>query len=167
MIAGVVCVLADVRDYRTCAPARRGVLRITVEETRDATTTDVAGHFTLPLSQKLAIATVAVVDPTNNFAPTIVPVRLTNGVANNIALPDRLAADAAIDRAGERHPRSIPASASSSAGPSTRPARRSPASRPATRQALYDDAGANALSPGTATHSDGTIACLRRRADAR
>src|SRR2546423_6929436 len=87
MIAGVVCVLGDVRDYRTCATGSPGLLRITVEETREQTMTDVTGHFTLALSMKLAIATVAAVDPSGNFAPTIVPVRLSGGVANNVALP--------------------------------------------------------------------------------
>ncbi|MCU1278994.1 MAG: hypothetical protein JWM53_2540, partial [bacterium] len=87
MLAGVVCVLGDVRDYRTCMSGAPGILRITVEETRQQTMTDAAGHFVLPLSTKLDTATVAAVDPSGNFVPTIVPVHLSNGAANNLALP--------------------------------------------------------------------------------
>src|SRR6516164_7218606 len=87
LLAGVVCILGDVRDYRTCATGAPGILRITVEETRQQTMTDAAGHFSLPLSMKLDLATVAAVDPSNNFAPTISPVRLVNGVSANLALP--------------------------------------------------------------------------------
>jgi hypothetical protein len=157
MIAGVVCVLGDVRDYRTCAPAATGVLRISVEETRDATTTDIAGHFTLPLTQKLDIATVAAVDPNNNFAPTIVPVRLTNGAANNMAIPivsqqtlqsielaNGIQADPGL---GIFFGWAVDPTGKPVAGVST-----------GNHQALYDDAGPNALSPGTATHNDGTVA---------
>src|SRR5882724_9635238 len=61
MLAGVVCILADVRDYRTCATGSPGSLRITVEETRQQTMTDAAGRFVLPLSMTLATATVAAV----------------------------------------------------------------------------------------------------------
>src|SRR6266511_2470780 len=49
-LAGVVCVLTDLRDYRSCANGAPGNLRITVEETRDVGMTDVTGHFTLALS---------------------------------------------------------------------------------------------------------------------
>jgi len=86
LLAGVVCVLTDVRDYRTCATGAPGILRITVEETRQQTMTDAAGHFSMPLSMKLETATVAAVDPTSNFVPSIIPVRLNNGVAANLAM---------------------------------------------------------------------------------
>ena len=79
--------LADVRDYRTCATGSPGIMRVTVEETRQQTMTDVTGRFTLPLAMKLDSATVATVDPAGNFATTIVPVHLTNGIASNLALP--------------------------------------------------------------------------------
>lgn len=86
-VAGVVCVLADVRDYRTCASASTGALRISVEETRQQVMTDVAGHFVLPLSMTLTTATLGVVDPAGNFVTTVVPVHLSAGIANNIAIP--------------------------------------------------------------------------------
>src|SRR4051794_9777530 len=59
MLAGVVCILGDVRDYRSCATGAPGILRVTVEETRQQTMTDAAGRFVLPLSMKLDVATVA------------------------------------------------------------------------------------------------------------
>src|SRR5271154_473814 len=52
-LAGVACIISDVRDYRSCAVGSPGILRITVEETRDATMTDPTGHFTLPLTAVL------------------------------------------------------------------------------------------------------------------
>src|SRR5512138_1894068 len=55
-LAGVVCVLTDLRDYRSCAITSTGVLRVTVEETREQAMTDPTGHFTLPLSKKLEVA---------------------------------------------------------------------------------------------------------------
>jgi len=67
MLAGVVCVLGDVRDYRSCATGSPGALRVTVEETRQQTMTDVTGRFSLPLSQTLATATVAAVDPSGRY----------------------------------------------------------------------------------------------------
>src|SRR4051812_12430453 len=63
-LVGAVCLLKDVRDWRSCAPGATGLLRITVEETRQMTMTDATGHFELPLSAKLDSATVAAVDPT-------------------------------------------------------------------------------------------------------
>jgi hypothetical protein len=86
-IAGVVCILGDVRDYHSCALGSPGVLRITVEETRDVTMTDVAGHFTLPLARALSTATVAAIDPRGVYAPTIVPLRLVNSATDSAALP--------------------------------------------------------------------------------
>ena len=58
LLAGIVCILGDVRDYRSCATGSPGILRVTVEETRQQTMTDVTGHFTLPLSMKIDVATV-------------------------------------------------------------------------------------------------------------
>jgi hypothetical protein len=85
-IAGRVCALGDLRDYRTCAPAN-AAFRIAVEETRDATMSDVLGVFALPLSKKLDTAIVAVVDPTGRHATSIVPLRLRDGVLDPIAVP--------------------------------------------------------------------------------
>jgi hypothetical protein len=86
-LGGAACVLADLRDYRSCAPANTGVLRITVEETRDVTMSDGGGHFSLALAERLSNATVAVVDPSGHYAISIVPVRLVDGIGANLALP--------------------------------------------------------------------------------
>ncbi|HXU72270.1 MAG TPA: hypothetical protein VN947_23260 [Polyangia bacterium] len=157
LVAGVVCVLGDVRDYRTCTTAAQGVLRISVEETRDQTTTDAAGHFTLKLSQKLDIATIGVVDPANNFAPTVVPLRLTAGVASGVALPVVTQATLQtleLDNGLQADPGlgiflgwAVDATGAPVAGVSS-----------GNHAALYDDNAPNALSPGTATHNDGTVA---------
>jgi hypothetical protein len=157
MLAGVVCILGDVRDYKSCATGSPGVLRVTVEETRQQTMTDVAGHFTLPLSQKLATATVAAVDPAGNFAPSVVPVRLTNGAAAGIALPVvavqtlmsiELANGVQDDPdLGTLLAWAVDPSGAPVAGVTTN-----------SKSALYDDNAPNTLSAGTATHQDGTIA---------
>jgi hypothetical protein len=157
MIAGVVCVLGDVRDYRTCATGSPGILRVTVEETREQTMTDVTGHFTLPLSMKLEIATVAAVDPSNNFAPTIVPVRLSGGVANNVALPvvsQQTLMQIELSNGLQDDPQrgtllgwAVDPSGTPVAGVTT-----------GNTSALYDDNAPNGLSAGTATHQKGAIA---------
>jgi hypothetical protein len=87
-IAGQVCVIADVRDYRSCATSTFGSdLRITVEETRDEAMTDLNGVFILPLSAKLTTATVAVVDSSGRLQTTVIPLRLINNAAIGLALP--------------------------------------------------------------------------------
>lgn len=87
-IQGQVCVITDVRDYRSCAVGTFAAdLRITVEETRDEITTDLVGAFTLPLTATIATATVAVVDSTGKYQTTIVPIRLTNGAKTGVAVP--------------------------------------------------------------------------------
>jgi hypothetical protein len=86
-LQGVVCILSDLRDYRSCAAGSPGALRITVEETRQQAMTDPTGHFNLPLSQKIDSATVAIVDAASTYATMIVPLRLQNGIAANLALP--------------------------------------------------------------------------------
>jgi hypothetical protein len=78
-ISGGLCTLRDLRDYRTCVSALAPSFRITVEETRDQTLSDANGHFTLPLSESIPVATVAVIDPTSGFVPTISPLHLTAG----------------------------------------------------------------------------------------
>jgi hypothetical protein len=157
LLAGVVCILGDLRDYRTCATGAPGILRITVEETRQQTMTDAAGHFSLPLSMKLDTATVAAIDPSGNFAPTIVPMRLVNGVGANVALPVVPAqALSSIELANgvQDDPQlgtllgwAIDPSGAPVAGVSS-----------GVTTALYDDNAPNTLSAGTATHGKGTIA---------
>jgi len=157
MLAGIVCILGDVRDYRTCATGSPGILRVTVEETREQTMTDVTGHFTLPLSMKLDIATVAAVDPSGNYAPTIVPVRLANGVGNNVALPvvsQQTLMQIELANGVQADPQlgiflgwAVDPSGAPVAGVST-----------GNTRALYDDNAPNALSAGTSTHQRGTIA---------
>jgi hypothetical protein len=85
-IAGQICALSDLRDFRSCT-TRGGVFRITVEETREATMTDTLGHFDLQLAAKLETATLAAIDTSGQFAPSIVPLRLTNGVLDPVAVP--------------------------------------------------------------------------------
>jgi len=157
LLAGVVCVLTDVRDYRTCTTGAPGILRITVEETRQQTMTDSAGHFSLPLSMKLDSATVAAVDPTSNFAPTIVPVRLSNGVAANLALPvisQQTLMSIELANGVQNDPQlgtflgwAIDPTGTPVAGVSS-----------GITTALYDDNAPNGLAAGTATHGKGTIA---------
>jgi hypothetical protein len=85
-IAGQICALSDLRDYRSCT-ARGGTFRITVEETREQTMSDTQGRFTLPLATRLENATLAAIDTTGQYAPSIVPLRLTNGVLDPVAIP--------------------------------------------------------------------------------
>lgn len=156
-LAGTVCVLSDLRDYRSCGSASTGVLRVTVEETRQQTMTDVAGHFVLPLSSALTAATVAVVDPQGNFATTVVPVRLSAGVAANLALPVVAAqtlSNAALQNGVALDPQRgmvlawvVDPTGAPVAG-----------AAPNVSSALVDGAGANELDPGTATHARGTVA---------
>lgn len=157
LLAGVVCVLGDVRDYRTCTSAAQGVLRISVEETRDQTTTDAAGHFSLKLSQKLDTATVGVVDPSNTFAPTIIPLRLTAGIASGVALPvvaQETLQNIELDNGIQADP-SLGIVFGWAVDPTGMPVAGVASN---SRQALYDDNAPNALSPGTVTHNDGTVA---------
>jgi hypothetical protein len=157
MIAGVVCILGDIRDYRTCATGAPGSLRITVEETREQTMTDVTGHFTLPLSTKLDLATVAAIDPSGNYAPSIVPLRLLNGVANNVALPvvsQQTLMQLELANGVQDDPQlgtflgwAVDPSGTPVAGVST-----------GNTRAFYDDNAPNSLSAGTSTHQRGTIA---------
>jgi hypothetical protein len=86
-LAGQVCTISDLRDYRSCTLGATGVLRITVEESRDATMTDINGVFNLALARGLTGITVAVIDPSGRLAPTIVPLTLVNGVLDKVALP--------------------------------------------------------------------------------
>ena len=86
-LAGSICALTDVRDFRSCAAGPGAGFRITVEETRDVTTADATGHFNLVTASSLAAATVAVVDPTNLYATTITVVHPVNGIADPIVLP--------------------------------------------------------------------------------
>jgi hypothetical protein len=159
-LAGAVCILADARDYRSCATGSPGALRITVEETRDVTMTDIAGNFTLPLASTLATATVGIVDPRGYYATSIVPVRLVNGSAanvalavvatqtlSNLALQNGAVLDAtqgsllawAVDSTG------VPVAGVTFAQPS----------------ALVDGAAANELTPGVRTGARGAIALLQ------
>jgi hypothetical protein len=106
-LAGVVCVLGDLRDYRSCANGVPGMFRISVEETRDVGMTDASGHFTLALSRKLDAATVAAVDPLNRYAPSIIPLALTNGALDAVALPvvdQNIVANAAVQNGATLDP---------------------------------------------------------------
>lgn len=158
-LQGVVCILTDLRDYRSCAAGSPGILRITVEETREQTMTDPTGHFTLPLSQKLTVATVAAIDPRNTYAPTIVPVRLQNGIAANLALPITTAqtltnVQLANGVPGDPLRGSVVTWVVDGSG--------APVAGVAVNlsNAFVDGAGANQLSAGNATRSHGALALL-------
>jgi hypothetical protein len=87
-LQGQVCVITDVRDYRSCATSTfASDLRITVEETRDQVMTDLNGKFTLPLTATITTATVAVVDPAGHYQTTVIPLTLSNGAVFDLALP--------------------------------------------------------------------------------
>jgi hypothetical protein len=87
-VAGRVCALADVRDYRTCGGTGATVFRITIEETRDVTMTDNTGAFSLPTARPLTVATVAAVDPVGNWVTTISQLTLGGGgVLDPVAIP--------------------------------------------------------------------------------
>lgn len=157
-LVGTVCILGDLRDYRSCAAGAPGVLRITVEETRQQTMTDAAGHFTLPLATPLGTATVAAVDPRGNFATTVAPVRLQNGVALNLALPvvdAQALANAALANGMTLDPQRgvvlgwvVDGSGAPVAG----------AAAAAQPSLLVDGPAVNELDPGTATHAHGALA---------
>jgi hypothetical protein len=85
-LAGQVCVLADVRDYRTCTTGS-GTFRISVEETHDVATSDATGVFFVPTARPLAIATVSVSDTAGTFAPTVTVLHPPGGVIDRVALP--------------------------------------------------------------------------------
>jgi hypothetical protein len=85
-IAGTLCALRDVRDLSSCGPARTDGLRVTVEETRQAAAVDLSGAFTLPLASALDTATLAAVDPTGTFLPTVMRVRLGGVGASGISV---------------------------------------------------------------------------------
>lgn len=158
-LQGVVCILSDLRDYRSCANGSPGILRITVEETRQATMTDPTGHFTLPLSAKLTSATVAVVDPQQTYATMIVPLALPSGVAANLALPTvtrqtlsnvELASGVVADNTrGNVVAWAIDPSGVPQAGVAVMPP-----------SAFVEGAGQNELVAGTRTGSHGTVALL-------
>jgi hypothetical protein len=86
-VAGVICAIADVRDFHSCAAGHGAGFRVTVEETRDATTADASGNFVLPLAHAVDTATVAAIDRTGASAPTIVTLALHGGAADGVALP--------------------------------------------------------------------------------
>jgi hypothetical protein len=159
-LSGVACVLADLRDYRSCAVGNPGALRLTVEETREMAMTDSSGRFRFPLSQALATATLLVVDPHGQFAASVVPLRLDAGVADELALP--LAPAAAVQQIALGNGATLdPARAAllvwavDARGTPVAGATVSGAGRP-----LYDDAGANQLSPGVGTAAHGAAAAF-------
>jgi hypothetical protein len=158
-LQGTVCILSDLRDYRSCSAGATGVLRITVEETRQMAMTDVAGHFTLPLSQKLTTAIVAAVDPQSNFAPTIVPIHLQNGVAVNLAIP--VVAAQTLANTALQNGVALDPQRGTLVGWAVDPTG-TPLGGVTTNQpsVLYDGAGQNELTAGSSTKSHGTVALL-------
>jgi hypothetical protein len=86
-VSGALCALGDLRDFRSCATGHGGGFRITVEETRDVTTADAHGNFTLPLARPLDVATLAAIDPSGGAAPTIVTLVLHGAPADGVGVP--------------------------------------------------------------------------------
>jgi hypothetical protein len=86
-VSGLLCVLGDLRDYKSCGGAVGSEMRVTVEETRDAAPADALGHFTLPLSQTLPTALLAAADGAGQLTPTVTTVALSGGSADGLAVP--------------------------------------------------------------------------------
>jgi hypothetical protein len=162
-LQGMVCILADLRDYRTCAAGAPGILRITVEETRQQAMTDMTGHFTLPLSMKLDYATVAAVDPNNMYPPTIMPVRLNkDGVLTNLALP--VVAASTLDNVALQNGHNMDALSGTLIAWAIDP-NGAPLANVAANNAgaFFDDVGQNQLSSGTGTRLHGAVGIFEVR----
>jgi hypothetical protein len=86
-ISGQLCVLTDLRDYRSCTSSGTLALKITVEETRDSVVANANGTFVLALSQPLTSATLTAVDSGGQFATAVIPLKAVNGALSNIAVP--------------------------------------------------------------------------------
>jgi hypothetical protein len=86
-LSGQLCLLADVRDFRTCSPAHAGNIRLTVEETGDTTLSAADGTFTLTTTTPLSVATVLAVDPSGQLASTVTAVHPPSGSQDALALP--------------------------------------------------------------------------------
>jgi hypothetical protein len=86
-IAGQVCALTDVRDFRSCGPVRSGSFHVSIEETRDQAQADSSGVFYLATSAPLASGTLGVVDATGQYSPTVTVVHPIGGVLDQFALP--------------------------------------------------------------------------------
>jgi hypothetical protein len=74
-VHGQLCGLSDVRALTSCATGVGAGFRVTVEETRDQTTCDASGHFAITLSSPVERATVAAIDPSGHFLPTVTVVQ--------------------------------------------------------------------------------------------
>jgi hypothetical protein len=147
------------RDYHSCSAGSPGVLRITVEETRDVTMTDVAGHYYLPLARALPSATVAAVDPRGTFAPSLVPVRVSNN-GDGVALPivdAQTLANLALQNGQALDPQQgsllawvIDGSGAPVAGVTT-----------TARDVLFEGNGPSELGPGSRTGAHGSLAIVQ------
>jgi hypothetical protein len=159
-ISGTICILGDLRDYRSCKAGAPGMLRITVEETRDETMTDVGGRFTLMLAKPLSSATIAAVDPHGVYATTILPLRLPATAAASVALPvvdAQSLSNAALQNGMALDPTqgSVIGWAIDRSGAPVAGVVCSPGS------ALVEGGGPNELTQGNHTGSDGTVALLQ------
>jgi hypothetical protein len=86
-ISGQVCALTDVRDYRSCAATHGGSFRLSIEETRDQAQADATGVFSITTSAPLATGTLAAVDATGQYSPTVTLVHPIGGALDRFALP--------------------------------------------------------------------------------
>jgi hypothetical protein len=158
-LSGTVCILADLRDYTTCRGGAVGSMRITVEETRDQGMTDANGNFDLALSSVITTATVAAIDTKGVYAPSIIPLTLTGGARNGVALPvvdlQSLSNDAYENgRTLDAQEGSLLAWAVDGAGTPIAGVTATP------KTALFEGGAAGQLGSGTNTGVHGTIAIL-------
>jgi hypothetical protein len=85
-VSGQICVLADLRDWRTCTTLALSGFRVEVEETTDATMTDGTGHFYLLSRVPLSQVTLLVTDPRGTYAETVAPINVS-ATPDNLGLP--------------------------------------------------------------------------------
>lgn len=85
-LTGQICLLGDVRDYRTCSAAHAGNVQITIEETGDHTLSAADGSFVLEPKAPLSVATLVAVDPSGQLATTVSQLRPTSSTTA-LALP--------------------------------------------------------------------------------
>lgn len=85
-VAGMLCAMTDLRDWRTCMPLAAAGFKVEVEETTDSATTDANGHFYLSSRVPLSTATLLVIDPHGRYLETVAPINV-GATPDNLGLP--------------------------------------------------------------------------------
>jgi hypothetical protein len=158
-VAGQLCLLADIRDYRTCLPAR-GTFRLTVEETGDTALSAADGRFVVPLLTVVELITLIVIDPRGELAGTVAPLQLRDGVLDPVAVPlvpNQTALQLSF-QAGVALDNTRGTLLAWAVDPEGRPVRGVAAARPAGVGPFYEGFDANQLDVGNATGPRGLIA---------